>query len=117
MSKSSIARSDPGGKMGQVGFHGWTAAAQAVILKVPYSQAHEARSSLLASLRQLPGCRGPGAMEGEVRNLKHTQNAHIEHPGKLGETQILGGATRAYIPALLKTLLRDVGVTRLPLLF
>lgn len=56
-------------------------------------------------------------MEAEVRNLKHTQNARIEHPGKLGETQILGGATRAHIPALLRTLLSDVGVTHLPLLF
>lgn len=56
-------------------------------------------------------------MEVEVRNLKHTQNARIEHPGKLGETPILGGAPRAHIPALLKTLLSGVGMTRLPLLF
>lgn len=56
-------------------------------------------------------------MEAEVRNLKHIQNARIEHPGKLGETQILGGATRAHLPALLRTLLSDVGVTHLPLLF
>lgn len=56
-------------------------------------------------------------MEAEVRNLKHIQNACIEHPGKLGETQILGGATRAHIPALLRMLLSDVGVTHLPLLF